>query len=162
LDDDIIECKCSKIDEEEEDSDYPLCISLLLCLSYAYMELRHYHSAIDCLNECSTYSDDDNNCDIYFRKSQARMYNKKSTREELNLALIDAQKTLNIYNKNDKNSQIYTEHYQILKKFIEDKTNFEQERIKSKSIEIISSYRLLYRCFKLLYEKLSKCFYYKF
>lgn len=128
LDDAIILKQC-KIDDNiiEQDTFREAIVNLLLCLSYAYMELRHYSSALDCLNECVQYADD---CfaDFYFRRSQARAYNKLSNDESLLLSLVDIQKAICLINGN----KIYNEHLKILTELMESKKSDESYKIESK------------------------------
>ena len=128
LDEDIKEGKCSKLNwmtnALEEDS-YRFCmINLLLSLSYAYMELRHYSSAIHCLDECLTY--DDSVPDVYFRRAQARIYNKFSDLNSLIVALADIQRAMSL-----NNCRIFFEHNDIVNNLIHRKKNLEIEKLKS-------------------------------
>lgn len=92
-------------------------------MSYAYLELRHYSSALDCANECISYADD-NFPDVYFRRSQVRTFNKFSDQEQLLLALADVQKALSI-NKN----KLYLQHLNLLNNLIEVRKNEQKEKI---------------------------------
>jgi tetratricopeptide (TPR) repeat protein len=135
LDEDITEGKCSKLNwmtnAIEEDS-YRFCIvNLLLSMSYVYIELRHYSSAISSLDECLTYADDNAAAEIYFRRSQARTYNKYSDLEQLLIALADIQRALSL-----SNSKIYYEHYEILQNLINRSKKNEKEKLTSKIILI--------------------------
>ena len=129
LDDDIILGKCAKLNGMtnaiEEDS-YRFClINLLMSMSYAYMEIRHYRSAIDCLNECVSY--DDSVADVFFRRSQARMYDNFSDISELYVALADVQRA-----KTLGNCEVYNRHCAMLVNLIKNKKLQEKEKIKSK------------------------------
>lgn len=112
----------------EEDS-YKACIVyLLLNMSSLYMERRHYSEALKCLNEAETYSED-KLPDVFFRRSQARTYNKYSSIKDLELAMIDLEKAIesnirfnernkeNYLSKNN-NAQIYEEHKEKLNQII--------------------------------------------
>jgi hypothetical protein len=128
LDEDIKEGKCSKLNwmtnALEEDS-YRFCmINLLLSLSYAYMELRHYSSAIHCLDECLTY--DDSVPDVYFRRAQTRIYNKFSDLNSLIVALADIQRAMSL-----NNCRFFFEHNDIVNNLIHRKKNLEIEKLKS-------------------------------
>ncbi len=128
LDEDIYEGKCSKFNcmtnAIEEDS-YRFClVNILMSLSYAYMELRHYASAIDCLNECLTC--DDSLPDVLFRRGQARIYNKNSDEDALLLALEDLKKALNF-----SSHKIYQEHYDLVQNLIACKQIEQQDKLKS-------------------------------
>lgn len=132
LDEDIMEAKCTQLNGMtnaiEEDS-YRFCIvNLLLSISYVYMELRHYSSAIACLNECLTYAED-GIPDIYFRRSQTRTYNNFSDLEQLLVALADIQRAMSL-----SNSKIYYEHYELLTNLIEGRKRSEKERLTRKKI----------------------------
>ncbi len=128
LDEDIFEGKCNKFNcmtnAIEEDS-YRFClINLLMSLSYAYMELRHYSSALDCLNECLTC--DDSLPDVFFRRAQTRIYDKNSDEDSLRLALDDIKKALTFSQQ-----KIYQEHYDLLQNLIACKEIEQQEKFKS-------------------------------
>lgn len=115
LDADIKECKCFLDDVAvEEDSYKASIVFLLMCLGAAYMELRHYSEAIECLNECLTIAGD-KVPDLYFRRSQARTYNKYSNESELKLAKEDIDKAISL-----KKEQIYIEHKDKLIKIMEE------------------------------------------
>lgn len=135
LDDDIIEKNSRNLNINIDDDSYRFCIvNILLCMSYCYIELRHYSSAIDCLNECISYSEDnDNYPDVYLRRSQARMYNKRSDDSQLVLALADIQKAISLSINGNK---LYNEHYRILMKLIQARKHIEKEKIKSKHLDI--------------------------
>lgn len=65
------------------------------------MELRQYTNAIECLDECEELA---GNLvpDVYFRRAQARMYNKNSTNEDMEKAKEDIEKAIKfgeIYNE---------------------------------------------------------------
>lgn len=57
-------------------------------MAYCNMELRLYSEAVECLDECAILAKN-YFPDIYLRRAQARIYNKKSTYEELKLAEND-------------------------------------------------------------------------
>jgi len=86
-----------------------------MCLSYSYIELRHFTEAIECLDECINIAGD-KVPDLYFRRSQARALNKCSNDEQLNLAKADIEKAISL-----KKEQIYIEHSDKVKKLIEDR-----------------------------------------
>jgi tetratricopeptide (TPR) repeat protein len=128
LDDDIIINKCSvDINAAEEDS-YRFYIStLLLALSYAFLELRHFSAALESLTECISMSENFLS-DSYFRRSQARFYNKKSKEKDLQLALTDIKKAISL----NPDSKIYNTHLKTLLKTIERVREFEKLRINCK------------------------------
>jgi hypothetical protein len=130
LDSEIKECKTFLDDVQVEDDSYRACVVyLLMCLSYSYMELRHYNDAIQCLDECLPICGD-KVPDVYFRRSQARTYNKNSTDEELALAEKDIEKAISL-----KTEKIYQEHKDILKKIVEERKTQRKEKI----VKLISS-----------------------
>jgi len=112
---------------EDEQFNYSI-VNLLLCLSYSYMELRHYSEALECLNECLEYNSD--NPDVYFRRSQTRIYNKFSDDESNLLALVDIQKAISL--KHNIESKIYQEQLDYVMKQIEEKKNNEFNKINGK------------------------------
>jgi tetratricopeptide (TPR) repeat protein len=95
-------------------------------MSYAYMELRHYNEAIECLDECLNFAED-KVPDIYFRRSQAKTYNKYSSDRDLEEAMMDIEKALSL-----KEEIIYSEHKEILEKIISEKKKAEIERTEGK------------------------------
>jgi len=108
LDEEINFVKCFVDMNADEGDSYRFYIStLLLALGYAFIELRHFTSALDCFTECISISEKISS-DAYFRRSQVRFYNNKSKEEELNLALIDINKAISINSKN--NSKLYNLH----------------------------------------------------
>jgi tetratricopeptide (TPR) repeat protein len=107
----------------EEDSFKACVVFLLLNMSYAYMELRHFYEAIECLDECEKIAEDKIS-DVYFRRSQARAYNRSSCDEELEIAIADIDKAINVMKK-EENLPMYKEHKEILMKIIK-KRNLEK------------------------------------
>jgi len=120
LDNDVQECKAFLDDVAVEEDSYKACVVyLLMNLAYAYMELRHFSEAIECLDECIEIAGD-KVPDIYFRRSQARSLNKAASDEQLNKAKDDIEKAILL-----KKEAIYLEHHEKVKKMIEDrKANF--------------------------------------
>lgn len=87
------------------------------------MNLRDYNEAVKCLDEAESLLGE-KIPDIHFRRSQARLYNKDSSYEELLLALKDINKvTANIKNENDKEDYI-------------KQLNLTREKIESKKEDI--------------------------
>jgi tetratricopeptide (TPR) repeat protein len=128
LDNDIKECKAFLDDVAVEEESYNASIVfLLMCLSNSYMELRHYSEAIDCLDECIGIAQD-KVADLYFRRSQARTYNKLSTEEDLKIAKADIEKAISLNSK----EQMYQEHFEKLKKISEEKKVKTIEKIERK------------------------------
>ena len=108
LDEEINIVKCFVDMNAAEEDSYRFNIStLLMALAYAFIELRHFTSAVECLTECISISENFLP-DAYFRRSQVRFYNKKSKEEDLKLALNDVNKAISI-NANY-NSKIYNLH----------------------------------------------------
>lgn len=125
LDEDIIEKHVYLDDVAVEEDSYKACVVFnLMNLAYANMELRHYSTAIECLDECIPMADD-KVPDLYFRRSQARTYNKFSDEEELDKALRDIDKAIQL-----KNDPMYAEHKEILLKIIEDRINKKKDKAK--------------------------------
>lgn len=127
LDEDIIEKHVFLDDVQVEEDSYKACLVYLLNnLAYAYMELRHYSEAIECLNE-SLIVAEDKVPDIYFRRSQARTCNKFSDESEYQKALEDIEKAISL-----KDDPIYHEHKVLLEKRIAEKLDSELEKTQSK------------------------------
>ena len=87
---------------------YKTCLIYILeIMAYCNIELRLYSNAIECLEECEILSKD-NFPDIYLRIAQARIYNKKSSDEELALAEKNINKGINLvlmHNTQNKNQR---------------------------------------------------------
>jgi len=129
LDDDIVEKIVYLDDVKVEEDSYQACVVYLLKnLGYAYMELRHFSEAIDCFDEALEVAGD-RVPDLYFRRSQARTYNKYSKADDLEIARADIEKAIAL----KKDEVIFTEHLDILNKIVEK--DFEQkfEKIESKN-----------------------------
>ena len=94
LDTDIEIKKCYMDDPLAEEESYKSCVVyILLVMAYCFIELRHYSSAINCLNECEKEAGD-LIPDVFLRRAQARMYKKNITKEELELAEKDLEKSI--------------------------------------------------------------------
>ena len=92
LDDEIEEKKCYLDAPDVEEESYKACVIYILeIMAYCHMELRQYTNAIECLDECEELG---GNLvpDVYFRRAQARMYNRNSTDEDLLKAKSDIEK----------------------------------------------------------------------
>lgn len=136
LDDDITEHSANIDNIEVEQDSYKACIVFcLLCLSYAYMELRHYSEAIECLNEALTYAGD-KIPDIYFRRAQARACNKYSNDKAYQLAFDDINKAITL-----KTDPIYNQLLDKINCTIETKKQTEMNLILSILIMLILSLR---------------------
>lgn len=110
----------------EEDSYRFHLSTLLLALGYAFIQLRHFTSALDCFSECISISENFSS-DAFFRRSQVRYYNKKSKEEDLRLALNDINMAISINSKN--NSKIYTKHFNNVTNAIKNFSEIENNRI---------------------------------
>ena len=111
---------------------YKACLIYILeIMAYCNIELRLFSHAIECLEECAILAQN-NFPDVYLRCAQARIYNKKSTDEELKLAEKDINKAINIVNKNNNKNKIDRGIYyrtknklnQIIKKRLETKVKY--------------------------------------
>ena len=97
LDDDIEE-KRVIMENNNKNEKYLFKVSLVYILeimAYCYMELRLYSRAIECLDECESIAGD-YLPDIYLRRAQARIYNKKISDQELKIAEKDINKAINL------------------------------------------------------------------
>lgn len=94
--------KCVLDAPDVEEESYKACVIYILeIMAYCHMELRQYTNAIECLDECEELA---GNLvpDVYFRRAQARMYNKNSTNEDMEKAKEDIEKAIKfgeIYNE---------------------------------------------------------------
>ena len=94
IDDDIIEKQITYKNEGYNESNFKSnMLFLLKRISYCYIKLRCFSDAIRALDEAFKY-ENDNIPDIYFRRAQARMYNKSSNLKELKLAMNDLNNAL--------------------------------------------------------------------
>jgi len=117
LDQDIEEKIVYLDDIKVEEDSYEACIVYLLKnLGYTYMELRHYSDAIDCFDEALEIAKD-RIPDLYFRRSQARTYNKYSKEDDYEIAKKDIEKAIEL----KKDEIIFKEHLDILEKIILEK-----------------------------------------
>jgi tetratricopeptide (TPR) repeat protein len=131
LDDDIEEKIVYMDDVKVEEDSYQACVVYLLKnLGYTYMELRHFTEAIDCFDEALEVAGD-RVPDLFFRRSQARTYNKYSKDDDYELAMKDIEKAISL--KPD--DIIFKEHLDILKKIVEK--NLEEKYLKIESINFI-------------------------
>ena len=95
VDGDIIK-RSSYLNSTDDDDTFNDCIcSILLSISYCFLQMRHYKNTVDCLDECLEI--DENNVIALFRRSQAWMYNKNSKYGDLEKSLQDIEKVLSIY-----------------------------------------------------------------
>ena len=126
LDDDVIERRVkTDLSISFEEQTYKGCLVLILkFMSFAYMHLRNFNEAIKCLNEAILYSDD-KVAELYFRRSQARFYNRYSNYEKLNMAVHDACKAIEI----DGEEERFKQHLQLLTCYAEEKKLNEKDRM---------------------------------
>ena len=92
LDSDIDIKKCFMDDPEAQEESYKSCVVyILLVMAYSFIELRHYSSAIQCLNECEEEVGD-SVPDVFLRRAQAIMTKKNLSKIELKKAEEDLEK----------------------------------------------------------------------
>lgn len=128
LDDDVEEKIVYMDDVKVEEDSYQACVVYLLKnLGYAYMELRHFSEAIDCFDEALEVAGD-RVPDLFFRRSQARTYNKYSTDEDFEQAKADIEKAIEL----KKDEIIFKEHLDILNKIVEKNYEEKFSKIESK------------------------------
>ena len=94
------------------------------------MNLRDYKEAIKCLDEAEQILGEKIS-DIFFRRSQARFYNKDSTYEDLNLALKDINKAISNL-KNEIFKDDYLKLFDLIKSHLETKKSELERNIKGK------------------------------
>jgi tetratricopeptide (TPR) repeat protein len=126
FDDEIIE-KRVKTDETvpfEEGTYRGTLTSITKSLAFCHMHLRNFTEALRCLEESLSYAEN-KVPELYFRRSQVRMYNKDSTIDDLNLALEDIYKAIEM-NKEEKR---FDDHLKILKIYMQEKESSEKENI---------------------------------
>jgi tetratricopeptide (TPR) repeat protein len=124
LDEDIEEKHVYLDDVAVEEDSFKACVVyLLMNLSYAYLELRHYFEAIECLDECIEIAEE-KEASLYFRRSQARTYNRDSSEADLEKAMQDIEKAIKL--KEDES--VYIEHKEILIKIINKKLQSRREK----------------------------------
>ena len=140
LDEDIEEKKIP-LENNNDEKCYRACLIYILeIMAYCHIELRLYSSAIECLDECVNMAGN-YFPDVYLRRAQARIYNKKISDQELKIAEKDINKAINLallynsnlqkkYNNNIQkliNTDIYyktkIKYNQIIKKKLEIKVN---------------------------------------
>jgi len=105
LDEDIEEKRVIIRNNEKEEEMYKACIIYILeIMAYCHMELRIYSSAIECLDECETTAGN-NFPDIYLRRAQARICNRKISDDGLKLAERDINKAIDLLLIHNANNQ---------------------------------------------------------
>lgn len=129
IDDDIVykTVKYNRKDKNESNNfNHSLCYTLK-AMSYCYFNLRLFTQAVKCLDEAIEYSQDSLE-EVYFRRAQARMFNKYSSFDELNLALKD----LNMVDTNQEGNQLrINTHITMVNSFIKQKKVDRVAKIKS-------------------------------
>ena len=124
-------------DNKKESCNKECLIYILEIMAYCNIELRLYSNAVECLDECVILT---KNMfpDVYLRRAQARIYNKKSKDEELKLAEKDINKAINLVmdynNKNKIDINIYyrtkNKLNQLNKKRLEKKVKYMKALLK--------------------------------
>ena len=102
LDEDIEEKKVIRENNNDEKLYKRCLIYILEIMAYCYIQLRLYSSAIECLDECINIAGN-YFPDVYLRRAQARINNKKISDQELKIAEKDINKAINLallYNSN--------------------------------------------------------------
>ena len=140
LDEDIEEKKVIRENNNDEKLYKGCLIYILEIMAYCYIQLRLYSSAIECLDECVNIAGN-YFPDIYLRRAQARINNKKICDQELKIAEKDINKAINLallynsniqkkYNNNNQkliNTDMYfkikNKYNQIVQKRLEIKVN---------------------------------------
>ena len=107
---------------------------ILKRMGYCYIHLCSFSEAIECFNEAFKYVDDE--CpDFYFRRAQAKIYNKCSTLKDLRSALADLNKAL---------SRRIAYHSEIIlreHKFVQDLINKKEEQLSLVPIKLLNNFR---------------------
>ena len=96
LDEDINIKSCYMDAPEGQEESFKSCVVYTLeIMAYCFIELRHYTSAIACLDECESIAGD-LVPDVFLRRAQARMYNKNSNESEIAKAQADLEKAIKL------------------------------------------------------------------
>ena len=99
LDDDIEIKSCYMDEPKAEEESYKSCVVyILLIMAYCFIELRHYSSAINCLNECEKEAGD-LVPDVFLRRAQALICKKNISKIELENAEKDLEKSIQLAEK---------------------------------------------------------------
>jgi hypothetical protein len=143
-----VELKTLEISDTFELGSSKTCLCYVLkCLAYCYIQLRDYKEAIKCLDEAESLLGE-KVPDTFFRRSQARLFNKDSTYDDLLFALKDIGKALSNI-KHELNKDDYLKQLELVKGKIESKkqemvcflgnvfckAKFSCDRIKEKKIK---------------------------
>ena len=107
---------------------------ILKRMGYCYIHLCSFSEAIECFNEAFKYVDDE--CpDFYFRRAQAKIYNKCSSLNDLKSALGDLNKAL---------SRKISFHAEIIlreHKFVQELISKKEEQISLVPIKLLNNFR---------------------
>ena len=96
LDEDINIKSCYMDAPEGQEESFKSCVVYTLeIMAYCFIELRHYTSAISCLDECEKIAGD-LEPSVFLRRAQARMYNKNSNESEIMKAQSDIEKAIKL------------------------------------------------------------------
>ena len=99
LDEDIEIKSCYMDEPKTEEESYKSCVVyILLVMAYCFIELRHYSSAINCLNECEKEAGD-LVPDVFLRRAQALICKKNISKIELENAEKDLEKSIQLAEK---------------------------------------------------------------
>ena len=114
LDSDIEIKKCYMDDPKAEEESYKSCVVyILLVMAYCFIELRHYSSAINCLNECEEEAGD-LVPDVFLRRAQAYMSKKNANKFEMKKAEEDLEKAIILGKKfNEELAKEYDEMHPV-------------------------------------------------
>jgi len=136
LDEEIEEKKCYLDAPDVEEESYKACVIYVLeIMAYCHMELRQYTNAIECLDECEEVA---GNLvpDVFFRRAQARMYNKNSTDEDMKKAKEDIERAIKFGEKyNEEIKKKYGENINFYKRPIDLEIYFNTSKKLDKIIE---------------------------
>ena len=107
---------------------------ILKRMGYCYIHLCSFSEAIECFNEAFKYVDDE--CpDFYFRRAQAKIYNKGSNLKNLKSALGDLNKALS--RKITYHSEILLREHKLVQELIAKK----EEQICLVPIKLLDNFR---------------------
>ena len=136
LDEEIVEKRCYLDAPDVEEESYKACVVYILeVMAYCHMELRQYKHAIECLDECEE-TVGDLVPDVFFRRAQARMYNKNSTDEDMLKAKEDLQKALASGKKyNEEIIKHYGDNFNLYKRPLDLEVYSKAEKKLDKIIE---------------------------
>ena len=136
LDEDINVKSCYIDAPEGQEESFKSCVVYTLeIMAYCFIELRHYTSAISCLDECEKIAGD-LVPDVFFRRAQARMYNKNSNESEIMKAQEDIEKAIKLgeqYNIDIKKE--YDETSPIYKRIIDLEIYYKTQKKLEKIID---------------------------